>query len=211
MISVALISIALSACALIVSVSTAWITMFRRGTIVMTRPRLVYFGWEETPHGPRPKIFLRCLLYSTGKRGRVIQNLYLRVKRGSYTGLFGSWAYGERGQLAPGSGLFISQEGVSYNHHFLPQDDPSTPHVIFGYLAAPHTVEVYADVLGLKKPLKLGEVAVTLSEEILSHMYLDGIGVLFDWHPDRREYVAEPGVNPNPQALSPPPPVRPGL
>jgi hypothetical protein len=173
----------------------------------MTNPRLVFFGWEKSPSGLRPKIFLRCLLFSTGKRGCVIQNLYLRVKRGSYEGLFGSWVYGDRKDLVPGSGLFISQEGVAYNHHFLPQGDLDT----FGYLAGPYTLEIYADVLGQEKPAKLGAISVVLTEEACSRMYSDAVGVLFDWHPDRHEYVQEIDVKPNPQALTPPPPLRPGL
>jgi hypothetical protein len=206
-----LLSIALSGAALVISATTAWLTFFRRGNVKMTRPRLVFFGLEETPSGPRPKIFLRCLLFSTGKRGRVIQNLYLRVRRGEYSGLFGSWAYGERRDLMPGSGLYISQEGITYNHHFLPQDDPDTPLMQFGYLAATYRVEVYADVLGRNKPVHLGSVSVTLSDDALSQMYRDGVGVLFDWHPDKQAYVPEIGVKPDPQALKAPPPLRPGL
>lgn len=206
-----LVSITLSGAALIVSATTAWLTLFRRGTVQMTRPRLVFFGWETTPYGPQPKIFLRTLLFSTGKRGRLVQNLYLRVKRGNSEGLFGSWAYGERGELVPGSGLFVSQDGVAYNHHFLPQNDPNTPHAQFGFLPAPYTVEVYADILGRKKPLNLFTISMVLSEEACSRMHVDGVGVLFDWHPDRSEYIAEVDVKPNPHALTAPPPLRPGL
>jgi hypothetical protein len=204
-------SLVLSAAALIVSGTTAWLTLFRRGAVKMTRPRLVFFGWETTPSGPRPKIFLRCLLFSTGKRGRVIQNLYLRVKRGEYEGLFGSWAYGDRANLVPGSGLFIGPEGVVYNHHFLPQDNPDTPFVRFGFLPARYSVEIHADLLGRKRPTKLATISVILSEEACSRMYQDQVGVLFDWHPDQETYVAEIDTKPSPQALTPPPPLRPGL
>lgn len=207
----AIFSLVVSGCALTVSVVTAWLTLFRRGSVRMTRPRLLYFGWENTPVGTRPKIFLRCLLFTTGKRGRVVQNLYLRVKRGSFVGLFGSWAYGERKELVPGSGLFVSQEGIAYNHHFLPQDDPATPFVQFGYLPGSYVVEVYADILGRSRPKKLGTISVDLSSEAHSQMNLEGVGVLFDWHPDRHEYVPETGTKPNAQALTPPPPMRPGL
>ncbi|HWN99986.1 MAG TPA: hypothetical protein VNS63_12045 [Blastocatellia bacterium] len=37
-------SIVISVSALVVSVTTAWLTLFRRGTIRMTQPTLVFFG-----------------------------------------------------------------------------------------------------------------------------------------------------------------------
>jgi hypothetical protein len=137
--------------------------------------------------------------------------MFLRVKRGDFSGLFGSWAYGERAQLVPGSGLFIGQDGVSVNHHFLPQDDPQKPFETFGYLPASHTVEIYADVLGRKAAVKLGEVSVYLSEEACSQMYQDAVGVLFDWHPDQGKYIPEIEPKHDPQALKPPQPIRPGM
>lgn len=50
-------SIVISLLALGVSGLTAWLTLFRRGTIRMTQPTLVFFG----PDGPGggPKVFLR--------------------------------------------------------------------------------------------------------------------------------------------------------
>lgn len=56
-------SIVISVSALVVSVTTAWLTLFRRGTIRMTQPTLVYFGPDGLGGGP--KVFLRTLLYST--------------------------------------------------------------------------------------------------------------------------------------------------
>lgn len=66
------LSITVSIAALVVSMATAWATLFRRGALRMTKPSVVYFGadgplkWGNKV--PR-KVHLRALLYSTGKRG----------------------------------------------------------------------------------------------------------------------------------------------
>ena len=55
------VSLAASVLALAVSATTAWLTLFRRGTVRMTQPTLIYFGSDKPRLGqqPPPKIFLR--------------------------------------------------------------------------------------------------------------------------------------------------------
>lgn len=64
----------ISLLALTISSATAWLTLFRRGTVRMSQPTVIFFG----PDQPRvssteapPKVYLRTLLFSTSKRGRV--------------------------------------------------------------------------------------------------------------------------------------------
>ncbi len=59
------ISIVVSILALTISVVTAWLTLFRRGTVRMTRPTAIYFGADGSVDRS-PKVYLRTLLYSTG-------------------------------------------------------------------------------------------------------------------------------------------------
>lgn len=72
------ISITVSILALAVSSATAWLTLFRRGTVKMTQPTVIFLG-PEIPRSPNeppsPKIYLRTLLFSTSKRWRVIQSM----------------------------------------------------------------------------------------------------------------------------------------
>jgi hypothetical protein len=71
-----------SAGALIVSVIVAWQTLFCRGSLRMTKPTLIVFTHEELSTPDRrtvPKIFLRTLLYSTAKRGWVIENMFVNL------------------------------------------------------------------------------------------------------------------------------------
>ncbi|MGA3133650.1 MAG: hypothetical protein ABSD59_23030, partial [Terracidiphilus sp.] len=109
-----LIPLAISAVSLILSVTVAWLTLFRRGTLGMTQPMLIGFLHEAE----QAKIFYRAMLYATGKRGHIVEALYLRVKRGNRTDTFNFWMYGETKDLKIGSGLRVGEDGVSFNHHF---------------------------------------------------------------------------------------------
>ena len=71
----AMASLLISAAALFVSMSVAWLTLFRRGAIHMTQPFQVGFLYEHD----QPKVFLRSMLYTTGKRGYIIEALYLKA------------------------------------------------------------------------------------------------------------------------------------
>ncbi len=74
----------ISATALIVSTTTAWLTLFRRGDVQMTQPTVIFFGPDGgTPQrDPKPKVFLRTLLFATSKRGRVVESIHVRLSRG---------------------------------------------------------------------------------------------------------------------------------
>ena len=67
-------SFGLSIAALVVSLVTAWATMWRRGRVHMTQPTLFHFGLDRSATNEgislKPKIYLRTLLFSSGKRGK---------------------------------------------------------------------------------------------------------------------------------------------
>jgi hypothetical protein len=77
-------SLAISTLSLAISAATAWLTLFRRGTVKMTQPTVIFFG-PDVPrsHGetPLPKIYLRTLLFATSKRGRVIESMHVALSR----------------------------------------------------------------------------------------------------------------------------------
>jgi hypothetical protein len=96
--TVASLALVVSFLALAVSALTAWLTLLRKGEIRMTLPTAVYFG----PNGgskaeARPeKVFLRTMLYSTGKRGHIIENMFVRLHRGETRQNFNVWTYGDK-------------------------------------------------------------------------------------------------------------------
>ena len=68
---VASIVASLLALALCISGLTAWLTLFKRGTVMMTQPTMVYCGPERSRDVERSQVevHLRTLLYATSKRG----------------------------------------------------------------------------------------------------------------------------------------------
>src|SRR5271169_3559963 len=101
------LSITISALALGVPSVTAWLTLFRRGTVKMTQPTVIYFG-PDAPRSrnvpPPPKVYLRTLLFSTSKRGRVIESMHVTLSRNETRQNFNIWVYGDE-RLVRGSGL----------------------------------------------------------------------------------------------------------
>jgi len=119
------LSLAISTLSLAVAVTTAWLTLFRRGTVRMTQPTVIFFG-PDSPRSrteaPLSKVFLRTLLFSTSKRGRVIESMHIALSRNETHQNFNIWVYGDE-KLVRGSGLFVGETGVAANHHFLiPRD-----------------------------------------------------------------------------------------
>jgi len=168
-----------SVVSLVVSVTVGWLTLFRRGTLRMTQPVQVAFLYEN---GTKPKIFLRTLLYATGKRGYVIEGLYLKVKEpDSSRKTFGFWGYGERDALMVAGGLRVTEEGVAYNHHFLQISDTSY------FPEGRYEIEVYARLVNRKKPKLLMTIGVALTDQEATRLHLQR-GVLFTWNPDTRSY-----------------------
>ena len=105
---IAIVGIVISIFALAVSAATAWITLFRRGRILMTQPTVIYFGADGSRFGLEPrhqKIFFRTLLYSTGKRGHIVENMFITLRRGETRQNFNIWVYGDdelrRGSMLP--------------------------------------------------------------------------------------------------------------
>lgn len=177
----AIVSIVISILAVTVSGVTAWLTLFRRGTLRMTHPTLVFFGPDgESNH---PKVFLRTLLYSTAKRGQIIENMFVKLRRGESVQNFNIWVYGE-GLLARGSGLLVTENGATFNHHFLLPKDGT----LFEFLAGEYSVETYASLVGRPVPMLLNKVHLTVTEQQANAMKNEGAGLFYDWGPDSKTY-----------------------
>lgn len=139
------ISVALSGLAVLVSCATAWLTLFRRGTILMTQPTQIFLGPDNLRKGPLgpPKVFLRTLLYCTGKRGQIVENMFVRLHRGQTAQTFNIWIYGDD-SLERGSGLYVGESGVVCNHNFLVPSDGTR----FDFLPGEYQLDVFASLVG---------------------------------------------------------------
>ncbi len=179
-------SLTISGLALIVSGATAWLTLFRKGKVRMTQPAVIYFGPDGGSGEPvSPKIYLRTLLYSTSRRGRLVQSMYVTARRGETAQSFNIWVYGDEG-LRRGSGLFVGYEGVASNHHFLLPSDGTT----FEFLPGRYRLDVYASLVGDRSERRLWSVSLELPERESSAIREDSKGAYFDWGPDSKSYHA---------------------
>lgn len=182
-----LIAIAVSVLALAVSATTAWLTLLRRGTVKMTQPTVIYFG----PDAPRyqekhalSKIYLRTLLFSTCKRGHVIESMHASLTRNESRQNFNIWVYGDD-KLVRGSGIFVGETGVASNHHFLAPDDGNS----FQYLSGRYQLSVYARMLGEARPTLLFSQELDVTSEAAEALKEPGNGLYFDWGPDSSRYL----------------------
>jgi hypothetical protein len=192
-------SILISVVSLLVSATVAWLTLFRRGTVKMTQPTVIFFG-PDTPRDrketPLPKIFLRTLLVATAKRGRVIESMHVALSRNETHQNFNIWVYGDD-KLVRGSGLFVGETGIAANHHFLAPSDGRS----FAFTEGHYKLEVFARLLGNKNQRLLYAQILEISRDIAASLAEPGTGVYFDWGPDSGRYL--PHVEKRP--LSPDP------
>ncbi|MCX7297393.1 MAG: hypothetical protein NTU64_11055 [Hyphomicrobiales bacterium] len=180
-----LAALGISALALVITSITAWLTLFKRGTVNMTQPTVVFFG-PDGQDSKQLKVFLRTLLFSTAKRGRIVESMYVSLQCEDIYQIFDVWAYGEKNDLVRGSGLFVSETGVEANHHFLASRNNEP--VVF--IPGMHQLSVYVNLLGEKKQKLLFSVALSVSQEEADEIGLHGTGLYFDWAPEDRDYVS---------------------
>jgi hypothetical protein len=182
------LSLAISVLSLAVSAVTAWLTLFRRGTVKMTQPTVIFFG-PDTPRShddiPLPKIYLRTLLFSTAKRGRIVESMHVALSRNETHQNFNIWVYGERGELVRGSGLFIGETGVAADHHFLAPRDEHSFHFIEGH----YRLDVFAHLLGDTKPTQLFSQSLDVTRDMAAELKERNAGLYFDWGPDSSRYL----------------------
>jgi len=182
------ISITISGLALSVSFVTAWLTLFRRGTVKMTQPTVIFFGPDSSKSAddsPSPKVYLRTLLFSTSKRGRVIESMHVALSRNETHQNFNIWVHGYDEKLVRGSGLYVGETGVAANHHFLTPKDAQS----FTFTEGRYRMDVYARILGDKSQTLLFSQVLEISNDIAARLAEQGAGLYFDWGPDSSSYL----------------------
>lgn len=180
------LSLIISALALIISGITGWLTFFRRGRLKMTQPTVAYLGPDGIRHEGSPKVYLRTLLYSTAKRGHVVESLYVMVQRAESKQNFNIWIYGQKDDLKRGSGIFVPQEGITFDHHFLLPSDGAN----FLFIAGNYRLTVFAKLVGAAMSEKLMTLSLVISAEHALALHRPNTGINFDWGPDLQAYHA---------------------
>ena len=152
----------ISLLALTISAITAWLTLFRKGTLRMTRPTVIFFGPDGPPsQGAELKVFLRTLLYSSAKRAQILESMYVTLRRRESVQTFNIWVYGDTGRLLRGSGLRVSEDGLAADHHFVLPNDGT--HFVF--LPGEYVLEVHAILVSSPQALLMSTTRLQLSQE----------------------------------------------
>ncbi|MBK5264972.1 MAG: hypothetical protein JJE34_07045 [Alphaproteobacteria bacterium] len=182
-------SVVIAMLALSVSALTLWLTHMKKGKVKLTRPAVVYFGpdgsREEGLKGSAPKIFLRGLLISDSKRGRIVESLYATLQHNESKQNFNVWVYGDD-RLVRGSGLFVGDTGIVVNHHFLLPKNGSG----FEFQAGKYHLEIHASILGNKKTGLLFSNSFDISSAEASTITSGMGGLYFDWGPQSNRYIS---------------------
>jgi len=154
------LTVSISIASLLWSAYTFFVVRFDRGRLKMTQPTLVSLT-RDLPKG-WAKIFLRTCLFTTGSKGRVVENMFLRVCCNNTTPrTFDFWGHTESGKLTLGSGLFVGPTGIGSDHHFNPPEGSAD----FLFASGAYVIDVYATVAGRRKSDKLMRLTFTVDED----------------------------------------------
>jgi hypothetical protein len=109
--------------------------------------------------------------------------MFVKLSRGEATQTFNIWICGE-GSLGRGSGVYVGEEGITYNHHFVLPNDGTC----YEFLPGDYKVEVFASLVGSTAPIRLSQIQLSLNDSLLAEMKNKDGGVFFDWGPDSAKY-----------------------
>ena len=99
--------------------------------------------------------------------------------------LFDFWGYAETDKLSLGSGSFVSQSGVTYNHHFVSRRDD------FIFWDGDYRLEVFAKVVGNRRAIRLDQFNFEVDGQLSAEMVqIAQLGAFFEWNPDQEKYNA---------------------
>lgn len=175
----------ISILALVISILTAWFSLFHRGSLKMSRPAFLAFVVEDVPFGGWLKIFIRSLLFSTGSKGHVVESIILTLKHNNEIYPFHYWMYGDKEELEIGSGLFVEPTGVAANHHFTPTQGIGSKSLTVGQ----YEIDIHANILGDNKKHLLQSIKFNLgSDEVDAITKSKHVAVYLRWDLETQSY-----------------------
>ena len=80
--------------------------------------------------------------------------------------------------------MFVAQEGVTFEHHFLLPDDGAN----FQFLSGTYKLIVFAKLVGEGTPKELMTIALAISESQASQLSEPNTGIYHDSGPDQQTY-----------------------
>jgi hypothetical protein len=181
------IPVAISVLALTVSVFNVWLTWFHRGSVRMTVPSMVAFGYDASgqAHTFSPKVMVRSLLYCTGARGHAIETLFLRLRYQTNEYLFPIWGLCVD-KLERGGGLLVTKTGVTAWHHFVGSADLNG----FQFGPGAYEIVVLARITEQKDPILLWGSQLVVPPELAPKQHNGADQLWFDRLPESGGFFA---------------------
>lgn len=181
-----IVSTIIAVIALSVSLFTAWYTILRRGSVRSTHPSFVGYRYDFVGKNvPQAKVFLRTLLFSTAKRGWVVESLFLRVSEGGRNEEFSFWEHGDK-ELVRGSGMFVPESGVVTNHHFTPFNTDT----LFRFSQGTYNLELVAKLVGKDRLVSLWSIELDIPSGVFDTTIARDSTVFFSWSSEKKRYVS---------------------
>jgi hypothetical protein len=155
----------------------------------MTRPTFIAFSYDlgRGAQPDIPKIVLRALLFSTGKRGVIVENMFATLHHLETQHSFDYWGYkiDSNSDLVRGGGLFVGERGTAGYHHFNPLRDPA-----FRFKAGLYRLDLFASVLharhATKAFRKLCSIELTVTTEGATALANPGTRQAYEFARDAR-------------------------
>jgi hypothetical protein len=182
------IPIVLSVLAIAIAATSAWLTWFHRGSVRMTVPSMVVFGYDGRgdPSGLDPKVMVTTLLFSTGARGHAIETLFLRLRHRGSAHVFPVWSFAAtNGTLGRGGGIFVGMTGVTGWHHFVASGDARS----FRFKSGTYELDVLARADTWRQPIKLWTSNLVIPETSTPTRHDGTEQVWFDRDPESGDFV----------------------
>lgn len=175
----------ISVTALLLSLFTLWFSVLRRGDVRSTHPSFIAFKYDFVDEPvPQAKIVMRALLFSSGKRGQVVESLFLRVKEGSRQAEFSYWGYGDKEHVR-GSGLFVPENGVVTYHRF----NPINASEFFLFSAGRYSLSLVAKLVGRKRLVTLWTDYLDVPENVFDATFDQDTEIHFNWSVEKNLYL----------------------
>jgi hypothetical protein len=167
-------------------VLNAWLTFFRKGKLLMSRPTFFFGPDGSCLDSGKNKVYLRTLLYSIATRGQVDERMHISLHRNESKKNFNIWVYGEKWELKKGNGFYVPQEGVTFDHYFLLPADGGN----FSFLEWLHKITTFAKQVGQNMPIKISKIDRIIGESHAQKLTAPNNGLYFDWGSDQQPYQA---------------------
>ncbi|MEM9412030.1 MAG: hypothetical protein AAGA30_13010, partial [Planctomycetota bacterium] len=165
----------------VLSAFTFWFVFLHRGKVKMTQPTLLFLGRDGDGDG-QFKVFLRSSLFSTSKRGHIIENMFATLSMDDDSHSFAFWAHrtDDSSRIVRGSGLAATENGIACDHHFVLSKQITT----FELVPGKYTVNVHAKLVGRNRTVKLGVCQIEITESDCLALRNRDNGIYFDLEPD---------------------------